>query len=139
MKEIAEYLDNAKAITGSDYKTAQALGITRQHLSAFRRGKAISDDMCYKLAELLKISPIEIIGERNAAKATDAKMRKKWEELARSVAAVILMAIGITSPTEDAAAADLERPTVDHVRDYAQWLQWLAELLGLPTPSLKLA
>lgn len=38
MSTINELLDAAKATTGSDYKTAQVLGITRQRLYAWRKG-----------------------------------------------------------------------------------------------------
>lgn len=38
MSSINELLDSAKTVTGSDYKTAQRLGITRQRLYAWRTG-----------------------------------------------------------------------------------------------------
>lgn len=133
MKHIIDYLDQAKAITGSDNKTAKAMGIRQGHLSTFRGGQSISDDLCVKLAKVIDVDPMEVIAAKNGERTKSPEMRKEWENIWKSVAAAVLLAIGITSPTEDARAATIQADLeVDHVRYYTQWLEWLLELLGLP-------
>ena len=39
--QVAELLDRAKKVTGSDTATADALGVTRQRLSDYRHGREL--------------------------------------------------------------------------------------------------
>lgn len=39
-QDVKTLLDKAKTVSGSDYKTAQELGVPRMNLSAWRHGKA---------------------------------------------------------------------------------------------------
>jgi len=139
MKTLIQYLDDAKTITGSDYKTSQAMGITRQHLSAWRCGNPISDDMAYKLGQVLGVSALEIIANQNAERTKDNKMRKVWEMLARSVAASLLVVVGLVAPVPDADAAQGVDNQLNIRVDIMRMFRWLArELAGLFMP-LRLA
>lgn len=104
MKHIIDYLDQAKTITGSDRQTAFRLGISQGYIATIRGGKSISDDLCLQLAELLDIDPMEIIAAKNAERTKSPEMRKKWEAILKSVAAVLVVAVGLASPAEDAQA-----------------------------------
>lgn len=90
MKKISEYLDRAKDVTGSDYKTAQVLGVTRAAVSKWRRTEIIGNKHAPKLAELIGVNPGEIVA------ASDSELhpenRVYWEQW---VAGFAIMAVGI--------------------------------------------
>ena len=71
MKKISEYLDMAKEVTGSDYSTANKLGITRQAISNARRSGQLAVDNCVELAKILDINPAEIVAASNIAKSPE--------------------------------------------------------------------
>ncbi|MDO8713143.1 MAG: helix-turn-helix transcriptional regulator [Polynucleobacter sp.] len=51
--DLCQLLDKAKAITGSDYATAKAIGVARQHLSNWRNGsRECSPEDVAQLAEV---------------------------------------------------------------------------------------
>lgn len=58
---LNKYLDDAKAITGSDYKTAQRIGVTKSSVAMMRRQGSISPDVARKLAGIIGEHPIAII------------------------------------------------------------------------------
>ena len=136
MKTIIDYLDAAKAITGSDNKTAKALGITQGHLNNFRRGQSISDDLCLKLADLLDVDPLEVIAAKNAERTKSPEMRKRWQDIFKSIAATLLLAAGISAPVPEASAADLARSELNNNNYYAQFMTWLLGLLRPPREAL---
>ncbi len=107
MKTINDYLDDAKAITNSDRQTAFRLGIAPAHVSTFRQGKSISDDLCLKLADLLDVDVLEIIAAKNAERTKSPEMREKWMSVFRHVAASFVFVIGSMLPTGDLHAATL--------------------------------
>jgi hypothetical protein len=61
MREIKEYIDEAKVKTGSDYATAQALKVERCVISAIRKRGAISDENAVKVAELIGVDSGEVL------------------------------------------------------------------------------
>lgn len=92
LNELAT-LDRKNGGTGSDYKLAQLLGVKRQKMSYFRRNP-LDDDTCLVLADQLGISVFEITSARNAERTKSPAMKKRWQDVARSAAAVL--ALGIT-------------------------------------------
>ena len=88
MKTLIELLDEAKTVSGSDYKTAEKLSVRRQYLSDARRGKGFSVEKCRELAELIKTNPIEVIAAAEVAKHPERK--NAW---AKWVAAMVIMSM----------------------------------------------
>lgn len=91
--KINSYLDDAKQKTGSDYATAKALGVTHTCVYNMRRGQ-ISNENARKLAELLDVSPLEVIAAGEIAKHPER--RAAWEKWVK--VACILLAIGAGNP-----------------------------------------
>lgn len=92
MKTIVDYLDEAKEKTGSDYKTAQVLDVTRQYVSKMRAGKGVSNEAAVKLAGILSIDPMEIIAAAEANKHPEkADFWGKW------VAAAVILSVAAFS------------------------------------------
>ena len=81
MKKTVQLLDDVKAKLGlpSDYAAAKALDVTRSTVSAWRNGKATFDeDSCFRVAEILGLSPFEIITAVNVERARDERHRLMW-------------------------------------------------------------
>jgi len=75
---LNNHLDDAKAITGSDYETAKRLKVTKASISIARRRGSISVDLARRLAELIGKSPLEIIAATEIARHPERK--KAWEK-----------------------------------------------------------
>ena len=100
MKTMKDYLNEIadKTETGSDYAVAKLLNISRSRMSNYRTGRNILDnEMCFKLAEILKIDPLEVIiaiEVERATKRNDSALQKLWTGLAkRTTAAMVALAI----------------------------------------------
>lgn len=61
MKNIAQYLDDLKEKTGSDYASAKALEIRKESLSNMRKRGQIADDTAIKIADELGINRDEVL------------------------------------------------------------------------------
>ena len=90
MKKISDYLDDAKKVTGSDYKTAQRLEVTRSAVSHMRKTNTIGNKYAPRLAELIGVHPGEIIAASDCE--THPENRIYWE---RWVAVVAILAVGV--------------------------------------------
>ena len=85
MNAISEYLDRAKEVTGSDYKTAKAIGVTRQQISTARSKGHLGPDPLGMLAELLKISPFEIVAEIYKERTENPEMKNYWGKKGKEI------------------------------------------------------
>ena len=99
MKSISDYFDDAKAITGSDRQTAIQMGIAPNRISMARKDGCMSNEFCAALAEVLGISPLEII-----AAAEVKKHPSKAEFWGRWVASVAILAVGVLAVFFDNSA-----------------------------------
>lgn len=68
MKTLNDFLDNAKNVTGSDYKTAQKLNLSRSAICKARKTGSIDADNAVELAKIIEVNPAEIIAACNVAK-----------------------------------------------------------------------
>jgi hypothetical protein len=68
MKTLNEYLDMAKAITKSDYRTAKTIKVTPQAISNARKIGSMDTDNAVEIAKILDINPSDIIAACNVAK-----------------------------------------------------------------------
>lgn len=110
MKTALSYVDDLKQAKGwpSDYRTAKELAITHSTMSSYRAGRSIpDDDVCWKVAEGLGISPEAVIAAANAERAQRAQNDEavgrwlaRWE---RATAAVLVAGIGLSEAVRASA------------------------------------
>jgi len=85
MKSIKDYIDQLKDMYKLDsyYKAMKYIGMDRQSWTAIQKGSGISDKNAMRLAQALKIEPIEIMAVSNALKASTNETRDVWLKLAK--------------------------------------------------------
>lgn len=94
MKLLTEYLNDAKALTGSDRQTAIKIGCSPQYISLARKGEGLSNKYCFRLAELLKVERSLIVAAAQYSSTKDKEFwKEQWEKIAGAVA-VLALAIG---------------------------------------------
>jgi transcriptional regulator with XRE-family HTH domain len=96
-----EWITRAAEVAGttSDYGLAKRLGITRQGVSSYRRGKTLmDDDTCIVVAEILEIDPIKIIADQNAERAKTDRARAFWKRIGAAAAVILAAAVGGLTP-----------------------------------------
>ncbi len=118
MADLNDYLDRMREITGSDYKTAQHLGITRQAVSQARKRGGLGDDECLQIAEAIGTDPIQVIAAANVARTKSPAMRERWERYTGAAAGAFLLVI--SGVPQEAHAEQGVSSVVTHDRDYAQ-------------------
>lgn len=95
LSELVALMDRAKDAAGSDYKVAQALGITTQKISDMRHGrKTATPEDCALLAAVAGVDPVE---EMTRAMLRKHEGSKKGE--------LLLKALGKASLATGAAIA----------------------------------
>lgn len=105
---LAKMIDEAKTKTGSDYRTAQRLGISRSAVSHMRKTNQISNETARELAELVGCSPLEVIAAAEIAKHPErADSWRKWA----GTAAILAIGIICVSPYNSKAYATAEQVT----------------------------
>jgi len=105
MRTPSQYLDELKEKTGSDYKTAQLLGLTVSAISKIRSRELMSDETALKVATGLKIDPDEVLIAATVARS-DGLVKSAWLAHAKKagIAASTLLAIGLATYTTDTNA-----------------------------------
>jgi hypothetical protein len=85
METIKEYIEELKNRykTESYYKAMQLIDMDRQSWTKIQKGSGISDKNAIKLAQKLKIDPLEIMAVSNALKAETNEVRDVWLRLAK--------------------------------------------------------
>jgi len=85
MKTIADYIEQLKKTykINSYYKAMEFLEMDRQAWTKIQKGGGISEKNAIRLANALKISPIEIMAVSNALKAPNNEIRDIWLKLAK--------------------------------------------------------
>lgn len=88
-----DLLDRARQITGSDYKTAQAICVSKQRIAHIRSGRnRMPPYIAGKLAELIGDDPMIYASKAHADLALNKQEEKDWKKWAG--AAVLTMIIG---------------------------------------------
>lgn len=91
------YLDEAKKKlgAGSDYELDKMTGLGQSNIHRYRNGKSVMDDYsCAKIAEILELSPLEVIAAANAEREKDAQKRAFWEALREKAAGFAVFTAG---------------------------------------------
>lgn len=115
MKKLDYYFDEAKKITGSDYKTAQRVGLSRSGVSLARKKGNISNEIARKLAEIINVSPLDVIAAAEVTKAPEKE--KDWMKWA---AASVILTLGITTGYQGISTTYADIAFYNSI-DYAQW------------------
>jgi len=86
MKSLVNYIDEFKKRLHipSDYQLAAELGVKRQQVSRIRNNQvAIGRGKCLRIAEVLRIEPMEIIATIEANKEKNPELKAMWIKLAK--------------------------------------------------------
>jgi len=118
---INQIMDAAKAKTGSDGKTAKALGLTRAGASAVRHHGNISNEVARKLAEIVGCSPLEVIAAAEIAKHPER--RAAWEKWVR-VACILIAAGAINMLPNQEVRADSKNNSLYIMRILRRFIQF---------------
>jgi len=124
--DISKVLDDAKAELGidSDYKLAKYLEISNGYIAEWRRGKRIPDAYaCMRLADALKIDPIQLLAQIEAETEKNEARRNYWralsERVGRGVTLGFFVALfGITVSPEKSYAAGVDKMQYSMVSNF---------------------
>jgi hypothetical protein len=107
MKSVEKYMDALKEKLGSDYQTAQKMGVDRSVIANIRKRGAISDENAVKVAHLLGIDPGEVLIAAAMARS-EGEVKEAWLSLSKRAgiaASIALMTIAISGyPLESKAS-----------------------------------
>jgi len=67
----------------SDYQLAKLMDVSRQLISSYRKGTAISDYSCLKIADLLNDDPLHIIAMVRAERANKPGEVEAWNKIVK--------------------------------------------------------
>lgn len=94
MKTLKDFLDQAREITGSDYKTAQRLAMTRSGISHARKSGSMDIANAVELAKILNINPVEVIAACDIAKKPEN--REFWQKWVAATVVGCAMLTGLS-------------------------------------------
>lgn len=80
---LSMYLDELKQTKSlkNDSEVAQALGVSRAHISQLRSGLYMGELKCFELALLLKKEPLELLSLNRAIRNKDRRLQVYWLEI----------------------------------------------------------
>ncbi len=144
MRTSAEWLDRARerAQLPSDYAVAKALGVPRQIASQWRRGTlGMTEEQAEALARLAGAPAGQVYAEVKASRAKRTSARAFWERVARALAAVVVVAVGVpgVAPVEAQGRAGsasqamyyAQRPSTRRGARSSVLARWLTVALAL--------
>jgi hypothetical protein len=73
---------------GSIYKVAQYLGVAPNTLYRAQRKGGLADEHCVRIAELLRIEPIEVLAAKQADRASSDALREVWLDVVKKTTTV---------------------------------------------------
>lgn len=128
MRSTVELLDAVKrqqSIT-SDYELARELGVSRQAVSKYRHGACTFDNLtAFRVAELLKMSPVKVLAIIGAERTKRPEQRKKWQEIAKvAIFASALIGAGVFAPAGSARGSASSSSACDADIHYARSRRW---------------
>lgn len=122
MATIIDLLDAAAKQTGSDYRTAKALGVTPQRVSDWRHGRQNAQPEDHALVALLaKLNPEEALVRAVLEKHKDtakgerllSALGKGFRATGAGVISLIFASVGFLGPSREAQGS--MRPAHDNV------------------------
>ena len=129
MKSTQEYIEEAKRALSlcSDYRFAKWLGVKGATVSYYKSGKRIIDDYAaVRIAEALKIDPMEVIRAANYEREKEGKRKEFWRDFGRATGAgfvgLSLFLTGVyNAPTR--AAERITEYTLCAIRKRFHWIR----------------
>ncbi len=106
MKTVAEYMDDLKEKTGSDYKSAQVMDVQKTTISNIRKRGLMSDETAIKVADTLGIDRGEVLLAAAMARS-EGETRSAWEALTKRLSAAAVLLLLVTAFPQEARAAGL--------------------------------
>lgn len=95
MKTLDEYLNELEEKCGSAYAMAKTLEISKQSMSAIKKGGGIKDETALKIANALNVDAGEVLIAA-AASRSNGEVKKVWENVSKRAgiaAGVALVAV----------------------------------------------
>jgi hypothetical protein len=110
MKTILMYLDDLKEKNGSDYKTAQRLGISKESVSQIRKRGTIADETAVKMAKLLGIDEGEVLIAAAIARS-EGDVKTAWENISKrtGMAASVFITVSLSAQGLEALIWNIEK------------------------------
>lgn len=111
-----DYLDalRARLSADSDYAVSQRLGMQYAQFRRYRKGGTFDNTMAARVAALLDIDPLEVIGDMELERAKTEAAREQWakimerfQRIAAAVAIGSIMGTTALAPQPANAAASL--------------------------------
>ncbi|PPK71898.1 hypothetical protein B0F88_10510 [Methylobacter tundripaludum] len=122
MKTVLEYLDDLKAKTGSDYRSAKLLNIEKSSISMIRSRGKMSDETAIKMADLLGIDRNEVVIAATIARS-EGEVKKTWENISKLSGIAASVAIACILTGNEVESADFDNINNNqHVIHYAKSL-----------------
>ena len=141
MNATNRYLDRLAGMHGgcSDYRLAQLLGATKQGVSQWRSEVTQMDDRyCMRLAELIRVDPLQVIAEIRAERETDPATVKLWRRMATMAekyghAAALALAILATTGMATFSPTPLASAPYSDARETAPTMYIMSSHAGAPS------
>lgn len=108
MKTIIDYLDDLKAKTGSDNKTATALNISRISVNQIRKRGSMADETALKLADALGIDRDELLIVAAIARS-EGEAKNAWIAHAKKFGIAATLAIIAALPAKEVTNGQVYR------------------------------
>lgn len=116
MKTQREYLEDALEKMGnvSDAEKAKRLKVSRQTISAYRKGERTMDDfMCIMVARELGIDPLEVIAAANMEREKTQERRDFWQDFRQKIGIMGLAGLTVlTTMTPQPAQAIVKQSLI---------------------------
>lgn len=78
-----DYVDalRAKLDCRSDYELAKRLGVQQNQIARYRKGGTFDNTMAARVAALLDLDPLEVIGDMELERAKSDATREQWAKI----------------------------------------------------------
>lgn len=145
MSTLRDYVEAYAAKVGGFTEAAHRLDMTYQGLIRIRKkGGGIEPDKAMMIADELGLDPLKVLAAAAAQRTKSPLMRKRWEDLAKGAATVVLLAVAVSySDAPRAATAESDshgtRAVISIMRLFRRWLTRLLTMSATPRFALKTA
>ena len=95
--KTTDYVDalRVKLQCRSDYELSKRLGIASNVLQRYRKGGTFDNTMAARVAALLDIEPLEVIGDMELERAKSDAAREQWTKIMQRFSRIAAAATGV--------------------------------------------
>jgi plasmid maintenance system antidote protein VapI len=149
MSKMTDYLESVRELTAkkSWYAVAHLLETDEANISRIRRGqKNASNEICFRIAELLELEPSEVIAVVEMEAAKDEEKKEFWKNHFFQHGRVALIAIAAFCTTtfysDQAKASEITASNKSFhaghiIAHYAKFVGFLKKLLAPPRRNVR--